>query len=351
MQVATWKPCPHLLAICLGLATLTAWARQPDPLFANNDVMAFTLKAPFRKINAQRNKDKLYDGSLTFTDQGQEISLPVKLQSRGNYRLERDICRYVPLRIHFQKKSVKDTLFDKQKKLKPVTLCQRPSVYKNYLIQEYLIYRMFNVLTDSSFKVKLAEVTYLELDGSGKPRTSYGFFIEDKKRMGKRLDLKAVPGHKILVKALDPTQISLVSLFQFMVGNTDWSATKGETDEDCCHNAKMLGKEGQRHTVVPYDFDFSGLINAKYAAPTPGLPIRNIKIRLYRGFCKPDLIGMRGARATIQQHKEELYAFFETNELVSESARKKSLKYLDSYYKISESDKNFEKKVTTKCRG
>lgn len=351
MQIATWKPARTLLAVCLGLTAMTAWAKQPDPLFTNNDMMAFTLTAPFSKMRRERNKEKRYAASLIFVDEGKDITLPLELQVRGNNRLMKETCRFVPLRVHFEKESIKGTLFAKQKKLKLVTLCNKQNTYTNYLLQEYLVYRMFNVLTDSSFKVKLAEVTYLEAGRSGKPRISYGFFIEDKKRMGKRLGLNTIPGHRIPVKALDPTQISLVSLFQFMIGNTDWSATKGEADEDCCHNAKMLGTEGQRHTPVPYDFDFAGLLNAKYAGPAPGIPISSVKIRLYRGFCKPDLIGMRNARATIQQHKEALYALFEANERLSDSARKKSLKYLDSYYKISESDKNFERKVTKKCRG
>ena len=113
----------------------------------------------------------------------------------------------------------------------------------------------------------------------------------------------------------------------------------------------MLGTKGQGHTPVPYDFDFSGLISAKYAAPSQGMPIQIVKSRLYRGFCKSDMIGMEGARATIQKHKEAVYTLIGTHSPLSNRARKKTLKYLDSYYRISESDKKFERSIVKKCRG
>lgn len=353
MQIASLRPGPYLISAFLGLTTLNALAKNPDRLFTSSDLLRFTLEAPFSKIYRDRNKEKLYpDATLTFEDEtGEQFALPVQLQVRGNSRLARKTCRYAPLRIHFDKASIKDILFVKQRKLKLVILCKQNRTYGDYLIQEYLIYRMFNILTDSSFKVRLAEVTYLETGGSKKPRTSYAFFIEDKKRLGKRLGLKTIHGNKIPYALLDPVQVSLVTLFQFMVGNTDYSVTKGEGDEDCCHNAKLLGKEGQGHTPVPYDFDFSGLISARYAVPSEGVSIQNVKTRLYRGFCKSDTIGMVSARATIQTHKEALYTLFNTDSLLSDRARKKSLSYLDSYYKISESDKKFTKSITKKCRG
>ena len=353
MQNASLRPCLYLFSAFLCLTTVTAVAKKPDPLFANNDIIKFTLEAPFKNINRERNKEKLYpDSTLTFEDaNGEQVTLPVTLQARGNYRLDKATCRYAPLRIHFDKTTIKDTLFDKQRKLKLVKICKTNRTYADYLIQEYLIYRMFNILTDSSFKVKLAEVTYLETGGSKKPRTSYAFFIEDKKRLGKRLGLNTVPGHKIPHTTLDPAQLSLVTLFQFVVGNLDYSVTQGETDEDCCHNAKMLGIEGQKHTPVPYDFDFSGIIGASYAVPPEGIPVQNVRTRLYRGFCKPDMVSLADARATIQSHKEALYTLLEAESLLSDRARKKSLKYLDSYYKISEDDKKFAKSVTKKCRG
>jgi hypothetical protein len=341
------------MSALLCLVGASVLAKKPDPLFANNDVMKITLEAPFNKISRDRDKEKLYAGAtLTFaTSTGEQVMLPVQLQVRGNSRLDRKTCRYAPLRVHFDKTSVKNTLFHKQRKLKLVNVCKKNRTYEDYLIQEYLIYRMFNILTESSFRVKLAEVTYLETGGSRKPQTNYAFFIEDKKRLGKRLGLQVIPGQKIPYQALDSMQTSLVSLFQFMVGNVDYSVVKGEADEDCCHNAKMLGREGQGHTPVPYDFDFSGLVSAKYAVPPEGIPIRHVRQRLYRGFCKPDMVSMDAARTALEQNKETLYTLFETESQLSERARKKSLRYLDSYYKISGNDKAFEKSIIKKCRG
>lgn len=336
----------------LAITTTIVTAAEPDPLFADHDIIKLTLSGPFRKINKERNKTTIYqDARLSYTDQrGQVIIVPVRLQARGNFRLDKERCGRAPLRVLFHKKSLTGTLFENQQKLKLVVLCRRKSAYKQYLIQEYLIYRMYNLLTDASFRVKLAEITYVE---PGRPgaQTSYGFFIEDQKRLGKRLGVERIRGNRIEVNTLDQEQISLVTLFQFMIGNTDWSVKKGEADEDCCHNTKVLGKAGQPSIPVPYDFDFSGLISTEYAQPQAALHLRSVRIRRYRGFCQPDVVGMDKARARIEELKVELYGLFENNKLLTRRRRQKSINYLDSYYKISNSDVKFGDKVLHKCRG
>lgn len=337
---------------CLGIITTAVTAAEPDPLFTDNDIIKVTLSGPFRKINQERNKETLYENArLSYTDRsGQVITLPVDLQARGNFRLDKERCRMAPLRVLFHKKSSLGTLFENQHKLKLVVSCRRSSAYKQYVIQEYLIYRMYNLLTDASFRVKLAEITYSETSRPGMHK-SVGFFIEDQKRLGQRLGLERIRGNRIEVNTFDDEQISLVALFQFLVGNTDWSVRKGEGDEDCCHNTKIMGEAGKPSTPVPYDFDFSGLISTEYAQPQAALRLRTVRIRRYRGFCQPDLVGMVQARARIDELKSDLYALFESNELLTRRRRQKSLNYLDSYYKISNSDVKFGDKVLHKCRG
>lgn len=337
---------------CLATISTDITAAEPDPLFADNDIIKVTLSGPFRKINKERNKETIYeDARLSYTDQsGQVITLPVDLQARGNFRLDKERCRHAPLRVLFHKKSSLGTLFENQQKLKLVVSCRKQSAYKQYVIHEYFLYRMYNLLTDASFRVKLAEITYSETGRSGTHK-SYGFFIEDQKRLGQRLGLKRIRGNRIEVNTLDEQQISLVALFQFLIGNTDWSVRKGEGDEDCCHNTKIMGKAGKPSIPVPYDFDFSGLIRTEYAQPQAKLRLRSVRIRRYRGFCQPDLVGMVKARASIEDVKSDLYALFENNELLTNRRKRESINYLDSYYKISNSDEKFADKIRGKCRG
>lgn len=327
-----------------------ALGAEPDPLFQSSDLLGIKLNGPFRDINRKRDKEKIYQNAelIYKNQQGGDVHLDVGLQVRGNYRLRKEVCRFAPLRIHIDRKKAKGTLFDHQKKLKLVTHCQSRSVNTQYLLQEYLIYRMFNLLTDYSFKVRLVEVTYVDTDKKNST-TAYGFFIEDKKRLGKRLGMKPIDLHRVKVAESDPGQVNLVSTFQFMIGNTDWSVLSGEKGEDCCHNAKLLGRKDSKYFPIPYDFDFSGLINASYAAPSPKMPIRNVRTRFYRGFCKQnEILGM-----TLDRYKavrDSIYALIEDQASLTDRTRNRSRKYLDGFYALIDDPRAVEKKLIKGCR-
>jgi|TARA_Y100000310_G_scaffold323672_2_gene384400 hypothetical protein len=326
-----------------------AFGKQPDPLFQSDDLLRATIAAPFSKINRERDKEKTYPGvQLTYTDAGSDVRLDVELQVRGNYRLRKDICRFAPLRVHFRQKPAKGTLFHNQKKLKLVTHCQARTTNAQYVLMEYMIYREFNLLTDYSFKVRLAEITYVNTDKKNSSVTGFAFFIEDKKRLGKRFRLKPVDLHRVKIKDLDPRQSNLVSTFQFMIGNTDWSILSGEKDEACCHNAKLLGSDDSKYFPIPYDFDFSGIINANYATPTPDLPIRSVRTRLYRGFCDLNEL-LDGTLDRYRGKKESIYSLVELPQLSAKS-KIKGRKYLDGFYAILDDPDKIHKKLIKRCR-
>ena len=342
----------RFLVLWLGLVAAFHAKAVHDPLFEKDSTISITLTGPFRQINRERDKEVVYrNAELAYTaEEGNVVSMPVELQARGNFRLQKDQCKRAPLRVLFNKDQATGTLFENQQKLKLVLLCRKQQAYRDYVIQEFLIYKIYNLLTDESFRVRLAEITYVEA-GSLKSETSHGFFIEDQKRLAKRLGLKRIRGNRISSDLLDPEKISLVAMFQFLFGNTDWSVKKGEGDEDCCHNTKVLGKVGEAHTPVPYDFDYSGMVNAKYAIPQAALRLKSVRIRRYRGFCKADLVGMAPALARIEQMKDEIYALFEDNELLRGKKKRESINYLNSYFRITNSEKEFARKVSRRCRG
>src|SRR5690606_26257310 len=91
---------------------------------------------------------------------------------------------------------------------------------------------------------------------------------------------------QLVYTQLDTEQASLVAVFEYLIGNTDFSMVHGARDDDCCHNIVPFSREGQDYLIIPYDFDFSGLVNAAYASPNPELPIRSVTRRLYRGLCE-----------------------------------------------------------------
>ncbi len=325
---------------------------EPDPLFRSQEPLKLDLSGPLRQLNRERNKSKIYSPArLSYlAEDGSQVSLSANLEVRGNYRRQMNVCRFTQLRVLLEQKPAEDSLFSNQSRLKLVTNCQPGKrTYQGYVLAEYLIYRMFNLLTDNSFRVRLVDMTYYDIAKNKRLHSSLGFFIEHKKRMAVRLNAKHVELHQVPRSALDNYQTTLVAVFQFMVGNTDWSIRKGEKEEECCHNAKLLETADGRLLGIPYDFDFSGMVNAEYAFPTTGLPIRNVRQRYYRGFCQHN-DSLNKVFALIRSRRDDIRALITEERAIGAVQGKRALRYLRGFYDIIESPAMVEKKLTVTCR-
>jgi hypothetical protein len=152
------------------------------------------------------------------------------------------------------------------------------------VVSEYLAYRIFNVLTDASYRVRLMKMTYVFTDRSTEIE-SYGIFIEHDDRLSKRINGEPVETERVAVDTIRAPDLNLASVFQYFVGNTDFSPKATAPDEECCHNQSLFTSEDGPYYTIPYDFDQSGLVDAEHAAPNPRFGIRTVKVRLYRGRC------------------------------------------------------------------
>jgi len=315
-----------------------------DPLFESDDTLSLTLSGPFRQIFRDRDKEKRYPSRLQWGDSSE---LPVNLQVRGHNRLKENTCDYPPLKLHLNKEDTKDTIFKKQTELKLVVACKMS--YFDYVRMEYLVYKIYAMLSDSHFKVRWLDITYIE---GKKQRQAPGFFIEQKKRMGKRLNLTQVHQNGIGISGLDHQYAANVDLFQFMIGNTDYSNLQARGDADCCHNIKLMAHrddESANFIPIPYDFDNSGIINADYASPPAFLSIRRVTQRKYRGLCAGNE-QLATAASSFQQLESDITALLETDTVLGDRMKKRSLKYLASFYKILNNPKKQERFITNACR-
>jgi hypothetical protein len=156
---------------------------------------------------------------------------------------------------------------------------------------------------------------------------------------------------EVSYRSLDDLETSYYALFQYMVGNLDWSAVGGPKDT-CCHNSKLIGKGANEvpKYVIPYDFDSTGLVNAHYAAPPDGIRVSNIRQRVYRGFCTLNDT-MPKAVARFNEQKMAIMALFNKNTQLSDSMRSKAINYLEDFYDTINDPKEFAKEITDKCRG
>ena len=87
------------------------------------------------------------------------------------------------------------------------------------------------------------------VDESGRLITTrYGFFIEDADDVAKRNGQERLRAtERISPSQLDPAAAARFAVFQYMISNLDWAMTAAPAGQDCCHNSRLLGRQGRDH--------------------------------------------------------------------------------------------------------
>jgi len=341
-----------LSAIALFLAVSAAAddePRSPDPLFLDTAVLEVRLIAPINTLLDKRPIDEELPGSFEFVNEaGEVVAFDVKVRTRGRFRRDEDNCRFPPIRLNFKSSQTKGTLFHKQNKVKLVTHCQSSTKYEQALFSEYVAYRLLNVITDQSFRVRLLRITYVDSDKNKAESTQYAFIIEHRDRLAKRMDKSVLEIPTTSSRALDPEYSSLVWLFQYLIGNTDFSPLRAAEGEMCCHNHVLFGNEGEKIWSIPYDFDQSGLVDAPYATPAPQFRIRSVRQRLYRGRCAhSDYVTT--AVAKYQEQRESIMSVFDEIDMASERNIKKMKAYVEKFYDVLDSERRVQNEFIKSC--
>jgi hypothetical protein len=327
-------------------------AAKPPKLFSSQDTLELTMEAPWRDVERKKSYQGTYPAKLRFQGaDGLPVTIDMTVARRGIKRQE--ACSFPPIRLRFEKEAVKGTVFRGQKSLKMVTHCKDSTRFDQYYILEMLAYRMYNLLTDVSFRVRPLQVTYVDSQAGRSEGPRFAFLIEDDSDVAKRNDLKKLDLPRISPDRLDTETSSLMSLFQFMIGNTDWAALAGPDPSECCHNVKLVGPEplGPQDFAfpLPYDFDSSGLVDARYAAPHEDLPIRSVTTRLFRGYCEHNAT-LESARQAILGEEAAIRALVADEPRLTSGSKKKAGRFLDDFFEIAEDSGKFEKNVTGRCR-
>ncbi len=325
-------------------------SKGPDPLFASHDPIEVTLSGPFRSIARDKaDKQEERPGTLTFSDATGEHTVPVQLRARGKSRRVREVCTFPPIRLNLAKKDVKGTVFEKQDKLRLVSYCKTSASYEQLVLKEYLAYRILNVLTDTSFRVRLMRVNYVDTDRKDKVTSKPSFVIEHKDRLARRLGVQPISVAKVNPSAHDPGAAALAELYQYLISNTDFSFAAGPAGDECCHNAVLFSGADGNVLPVPYDFDVSGLVDAPYAIPPDGLGQRNVRDRKYRGFCR-GVDHLDAAVGHMRSSREAIYGLLYEIDGLSDRTRREVTGFIDDFYSTLDDPKSFEKKIAGKCR-
>lgn len=342
-----------LIVIAFSLLATGAVAQvlgDPDPLFQDHTVIDITITAPFPSLLKRRPNEEYLPGTLAYSDaDGSVVTLEIGIRTRGNFRRQPRICPFPPLRVNLDKSQTKDTLFHKQNKLKLVAHCRDNSDrYEQGVIREYLAYQILNALTDISYRARLVRVTYIDSENKQKERVQYAFFIEHKDRVSKRIGLPEIVTPRIKAAQLEGAYSDLTSLFEYFIGNTDFSPIAGAEGEDCCHNTTLFGNEGEPIFAVPYDFDMSGLVDAPYAEPNPKFKISRVTQRLYRGRCT-HIDNLDDSVRVFQEKHDEIFAIIANQSELSDKTRKAVTRFVEGFYKEINNPKKLDRGIRKKC--
>jgi hypothetical protein len=317
------------------------------PLFASQEPIEVTLTADWKTVQRDRDAEskQTYPGTLTIVKDGTAgTPIPIELRTRGHARRNPRICEFAPLRLELPKDKTKGTIFEGHGAIKLGVHCQGAGVFQQYVLKEYLANRVHNTLSARSLRVRLARVTYADNDAGKKPDTRLGIFFEDIDDLAKRMEGRELPVPRQIFKLVEQDQLLFMSLFQYMIGNTDYSILM-------LHNVIMVDDaKGVRYTV-PYDFDYAGLVSAHYAVPSKDLGLASVQDRYYRGPCKTEaevnqaLQPFREKQAEVLALPASLTAFG-----LDEGHRRNAEKYLNEFFELIGKPDKVKKTFVTDCK-
>jgi hypothetical protein len=314
-------------------------------LFESADVLEMTLATDFNALNKERNPEstKEFPGVLTIAgEQGEAAATPVMLRTRGHLRLNPRTCAFVPIRVDFPKKGVKGTVFDGQNALKLVTHCQNAEAYEQHVLREYLAYRIFNLITPLSFRARLVRATYVDQATGKAISTRLAMFIEDEDDVARRAEGRLAELPRALFSNLDEDSLNLVMLFEYMIGNTDFSIYE-------LHNIRLIMTPTRTLYPVPYDFDLTGLVHPPYAIPDPRLGISNVRDRLYRGPCRTSE-ELEKPLALFREKQDQVMALVDSVPGMTPASREDSRKYLRDFYSSIDRPASVKRLFVDRCK-
>jgi len=318
-------------------------AKASEAFFATVTPLEVTLTMNIKRIKNDKGETSPWRmGSFSYKDaSGKDVLLPVQVRTRGIWRKKN--CEMPPLRLNFKGEQTKGTLLEGIDKPKLTNYCKDTDDFEQYVLQEAQLYRVYNLLTPASHRMRLLTVNYVD-SASGKLYAKRaGILLEEPEVMAARnggpiLDLKGA-----VAEDLDPFHDALVGLFNFFIGNTDFSVY-------ALHNVELVNQPSGMVLPVAFDFDFSGVVNTTYATVDPKLPIQSVRFRLFRGYCR-NTEDYQKAIAKFNEQKTAIYALYsdEIGKMQRPKSVESTLKYFDEFYKTINDPKRAKREIDEDC--
>ncbi len=317
-------------------------------VFAETSALELTLSAPFSAVFRTRENPEYQAATLAYRDaSGNDVAVPLRVRVRGKSRAA--VCEFPPLLLNFRTPDLSGTLLEGEDRLKLVTHCSPKEAYDDYVLLEYLAYRVLNQATPHSLRARVVTVSYTDSARERELGTRRGILLEDEDRFAERQGWTKFAGPAVEGRQYDPEALAIVEVFQYLIGNTDWSAFAGPRGEDCCHNVVPYVRADGTFVPVPYDFDASGIVDPPHAAPDERLRIRNVRQRLYRGRCRtPEQLAPAFGR--FEEQRASIVALFDAREGLDPSVAADARAYVEGFYAVLGDAERREKEFFDVCK-
>jgi hypothetical protein len=298
--------------------------------------LEFDLKTFLRKHPKTGYQQAVLAIRISDTD---TVARKVRIRPRGQYR--REVCSFPPVMVNFKKQLPAYSDTGKINKLKLVTHCQPGKISDENVLREYLVYKLYNVLTDTSFRVRLLRMSYIDAARTRKTIEQYGFFIEPDEIMALRTGSALVKSASLTQKMIVPSNMDRVAIFFYMISQWDWSVPG-------LHNIAVIIPPGHASSgkgiTVPYDFDLTGIVNPSYGFPDEKMGISSNRDRLYSGLCRTREEFIH-ALEEFRVLKENFYSVVNDFPYLDQRAKKDITGFLDQFFSQLNTPREMERLV------
>ncbi len=304
-------------------------SREKFRLFENDELLDITLRFDLTAYLRTKPKEEYLKANITINiNETDSINSDIRLRTRGEFR--NNYCYFPPIELNFKSADLGYPDLNKISKIKLVPECNTGSINENYVLREYLAYKLFNVLTDTSFRVRLLKIHYYDTQKRKKPVTQFGFFIEPVEMLAKRINYVEIKSRHLTQKNIEPHAMDRLAIFNYMIGNYDWSIP-GQ------HNVKLFRPltfdTSMYALAIPYDFDWTGLVNASYAVPAENVGTENVRERVFVGICRTEEVYRKDLEVFMEK-KDEFYRVINEFSYLNQREKKDLILYLDEFYKM-----------------
>jgi len=317
-----------------------------EDLFEIEEPLNLTLKFDVKQLVKTKWKEEYLPALMTcHVNENFEVSHEVRLKARGQIR--KNVCTKPMFWINIKHSGIAAEDLTDVTKLKMVVRCKASNTYEDYVLREYLTYKIWNLLSPYSFNVRLVKLKIIDTSRNDKESVDWAFLIEPEEMLAERNNSVPINNDRLSVRTVDREWMDKVAFFSYMVGQSDYSVTGR-------HNLKILTSKDYGATgviPVPYDFDYCGLVNAEYAVPgtaQEGIGLSSVRERYFQGACRSEEIYQETVD-WLASHRDEIMDLINSFEYMGERGKKDMIDYLDSYYRESGQSWFIDRSVNSTC--